>query len=75
MTITSETTLSSFNFWSGGQTNAEQLTTTELGALESQLEDLYPNGMTDTELNDLMWFDFDSVCEWLGLDADEVSER
>lgn len=26
--------------------------------------------MSETEINDLMWFDFKTVCEWLNLEYD-----
>jgi hypothetical protein len=35
--------------------------------LETMLEELYPDGMSDTELNDLLWFEQETVCEWIGL--------
>ncbi len=75
MKITSETLLPRFEFWAGAETNAALLTFSELVQLEDVLEELFPDGMTDTELNDLLWFDFDSVCEWLGLDVEEVETR
>jgi hypothetical protein len=30
---------------------------------------------TTTEINDLMWFDFENVCARLGLDYEEVMAR
>ena len=33
----------------------------------SILEDVYPEGMTETELNDLLWFEPEVVFEWLGM--------
>ena len=75
MTIKTEQSLRSFEFWSGAKSNAEQLTIEELDTLENELEDLYPEGMTDTEINDILWFDFDWVCETLGLTYnDETGE-
>lgn len=35
--------------------------------LEFMLEDIYPDGLTPTELNDLLWFEPDFVREQLGL--------
>ena len=47
--------------------------------LEFALEDLYPDGLTMTELNDLLWFEEDFVREQIGLakteeDDDTVEE-
>ena len=73
MKITSELNLTGFGFWSGAKDHG--FTYSELEELESHLEDLYPDGMTDTELNDMFWFDEEFLCECLGLDYDEYSER
>jgi len=71
MKLYSETSLSDFNFWSGAKDNVKNLTIPQLGEIESQLEDIYPEGMDETELNDLFWFDFETLCEWIGIDAND----
>lgn len=43
--------------------------------LEFMLEDMYPEGMSDTELNDLLWFDGDEVLSWLGLSEEEDDDE
>ena len=76
MTIKTETTLKNFDFWSGAKDTVKYLTESELDTIESYLEELYPEGMTDTELNDFMWFEDDTIAEWLGYnDFDEIMER
>lgn len=75
MKITSERSLASFDFWSGGRDRAMMLTYEEMEEVEMALEDLYPDGMTDTELNDLFWFDFNFVCECIGLEYDEENDE
>jgi len=75
MKIQTEQNLTAFNFWSGAKDNASYLTYTELNELESVLDDIYPEGMDETQLNDLFWFEFEAVCEWIGLDENEVMER
>jgi hypothetical protein len=71
MKIYSETSLSSFEFWSGAKDKAAYLTDQEMDQIESILEDAYPDGMTDTQLNDLFWFDDDTIAEWLGYSSFE----
>ena len=39
--------------------------------LETVLEEIFPDGMSETELNDLLWFETEIVCEWVGLQYDE----
>lgn len=71
MKVFSEISLVNFEFWSGAKDNAKQLTYQEMEELEFMLEDVFPDGCTDTQLNDLFWFDFNIICEWLGLEIDE----
>jgi len=71
MKIYSETSLGNFNFWSGAKDNAKELTLDQLGEIESQLEDIYPDGMDETALNDFFWFDFSTVKEWLGIEQED----
>lgn len=66
MKITSELNLTTFEFWSGAKDH--KFTYNELQEIESQLEDIYPDGMTETEVNDLFWFEDETLCEWIGLD-------
>lgn len=75
MTIRTETNLRYFDFWSGAADRAKLLTSKELDAVENELEDIYPDGLTATELNDLFWFDFDFICEIIGITESEVFNR
>lgn len=71
-----EKSLSNFDFWIGAKDNAHKLTIEELDQLESMLPDIFgEEAPTETAINDLFWFDFESICEWLGLDPDEVESR
>lgn len=66
--------LKSFEFWSGAADH--KFTDNELDQIEFMLDDLYPNGMTETEVNDLFWFEDEMLCEWVGIDfEDEYLER
>ena len=62
--------LDDFKFWAGAKANAEMLTTNELLQVEEQLECLYPEGITEIELNDLFWFEFEWICDLIGLTYD-----
>lgn len=76
MTIKTETTLKSFDFWSGARNTVKYLTESELDTIEAYLEELYPEGMTDAELNDFVSFEDDTIAEWLGFnDFDEIMNR
>ena len=68
MTITYELDLNRFEAWSGAKDTLERIQREgKCAELENILEELYPDGMTETELNDLLWFDSESVYEWLGI--------
>lgn len=72
MTITYELDLDSFKAWSGAVDTLDRIRREgKCEELEQQLEELYPDGMTETELNDLLWFDSESVYEWLGIRSEE----
>ena len=71
MKVYSEINLRDFEFWSGAKLNAETLTSEQLDMVESILEDAYPDGMDETQINDFFWFDFDTIREWLGIEKEE----
>lgn len=67
--------LSDFEPWSGGKDTWDALSQDDRDKLESFLEDAYPDGMSATELNDLLWHDRETVAEWLGFrNADAMLE-
>ena len=78
MTITKELDLDNFEAWSGAVSTLDRIRSEgKQSDLECILEELYPDGMTETELNDLLWFEDETVLhEWLGLDTyDSVQEE
>ena len=40
----------------------------------SMLEDIYPDGITDTQLNDILWFESDWCYKMLGISAENADE-
>jgi len=74
MKIYSEKSLRNFEFWSGAKDNANELTSVQLDEVENILEDLYPEGMDETQINDFFWFDFDTIKDWLGITDEEDEE-
>ena len=78
MKIYSEQSLADFKFWSGAETTAQRIWEEQgsegFDQLEAILEDLYPDGVDETDLNDLLWFDADTVYEWLGIEDEEEED-
>lgn len=75
MRIYSEFDFDSFQPWSGAVDTYNRIQEEGKGAaLEAILDELYPDGMTETELNDLLWFEPETVFEWLGIEDEEEAE-
>lgn len=75
MKVYKECSLTDFEPWSGGADRFRVFTYEQLEAIEQELEMLYPDGMDETEINDLFWFEEDTLAEWLGFDDFEALER
>ena len=76
MKIIEEKSLKDFEFWSGACSTVKYLTDEEMDTIESMLEEIYPDGMTDTEINDFFWFDDDTIADWLGYSSfEEIMNR
>lgn len=69
MIIKTETNLRDFNAW-GGAINTKNIILD--AGLEEEfaeiIDELYPSGISDTELNDLLWFDDDWVLKILEIE-------
>ena len=76
MKIYTEESLRNFEFWSGAKDTVKYLTDDELDAIEDILTDIYPDGMSETQINDIFWFEDDAIAEWLGYnDFEEIMSR
>jgi hypothetical protein len=74
MNYTKQLNLVDFKFWNGA--SQHEFTYNELKELEYILEDLYhENTPTETDINDLFWFEDELLCEWLNLDYNEYLNR
>ena len=74
MKVYSEINLRNFKFWCGAKDNAETLTSEQLDMVDSILEELYPYGMNETEINNFFGFGFDTIRKWLGINNEEEEE-
>ena len=69
MKITSEMSLKNFKAWSGAKDTLNKLIELDkCDELEFILDDLYPDGLTDTQLNDILWFEDEWIFETLGIE-------
>ena len=75
MKIYREESLSNFEFWSGAISNAEEFTLEELDRIGDMLEAESPDGMDETEINDLMWFEPEYLANLIGLEWDSKTGK
>lgn len=76
MTIRKEIALRDFEFWSGGADRANNCSAEELDTLEQFFEETEPEeGWTDTDINDMFWFEFDTLAQYLGYKDEEDFDR
>ena len=77
MKLYRELDLTRFEPWSGAVDTYNTIwATSKLNDLECLLDELFPDGLEETQLNDLLWFESEWLFECLGIeDEDEESEE
>lgn len=71
MKISYELDLNTFEAWSGGEDTLNRIIENGLvNEFEEMLEECYPDGMSETQLNDILRFDSEWVYETLGLETE-----
>ena len=73
MKVISEINLTNFQFWSGAEDHSFDYE--ELQEIQFQLEEIYPDGMEETQVNDLFWFEEEFLCELIGLKYKKYLKR
>ncbi len=74
MQYTKELNLTSFNFWSGAKQH--KFTYSELQQLDKNLTEFFDEKPpTETDINDLFWFEEEMLCELIGTDFNEYENR
>ena len=74
MEYTKQLNLTEFNFWSGAKQH--EFTYNELKELEYTIEELfYEKPPTETEINDLFWFEEEILCSFIGINFNEYLNR
>lgn len=72
MKVSYELDLNTFEAWSGAVDTLNKIKDADkVEEFESLLEDIFPDGCTETELNDYLWFENDQIFEDLGISDDE----
>lgn len=74
-TYNENTTLVNFDAWSGAVDTKNRII--EEGKAEdfdNLIDELYPDGLSETTLNDILWFEEDWIFEMLGITEEEEEE-
>jgi hypothetical protein len=68
MKLTTQTKLRSFKAWSGAEETLQVIIREDkIEELENLIEELFPDGLTETQLNDILWHDDEWIFEQLGM--------
>jgi len=74
--ICREMSLAKFDFWPEAQDRTRFLTEEELNRIEQILEQLYPEGLNEDEINSIFWLEEGLIAEWLGYESfAQIMER
>lgn len=75
MKLYRELDLTTFEPWSGAVDTYNTIYNADkLDELENLLKELYPDGIEETQLNDLLWFEEEWLFECLGISEEEEEE-
>lgn len=72
MKIIKEMEIRDFEAWSGAvHTLNKIIEFDKCDEFDNLIDELYPDGLTDTELNDILWFEEEWIFESLGINEDD----
>ena len=68
--------LAEFDFWPEARERTDFLSSDELNRIEQILEQLYPEGLNEDEINSIFWLEEGLIAEWLGYESfAQIMER
>jgi hypothetical protein len=71
-----ETNLVNFDAWSGAiETKNAIIDAGKENDFDNLIEELYPDGLSETQLNDILWFEEEWIFEMLGISEEEEEEE
>ena len=72
MLVYSEISLMQFETWSGAtETKKIIIENDKVEEFEDLIEGSFPDGLSATRLNDILWFDREQIFEYLGIENEE----
>jgi len=74
--ICKEIQLAKFEFWPEARERTDFLSSDVLNRIEQILEQLYPEGLNEDEINSIFWLEEGLIAEWLGYESfAQIMER
>lgn len=72
MKVYQEISIRNFEGWSGAVDTIDKIVINDKeDEFDALIEELYPDGISETQLNDILWFDEEWVLESLGIYEDD----
>lgn len=76
MKVYSEMSIRDFEAWSGAVDTKDKIIANDKEEeFDALIEELYPDGIDETQLNDILWFDDEWVLESLGIEDEDEDEE
>ena len=76
MKVYQEISIRDFEAWSGAVDTYDKIIANDKEEeFDSLIEELYPDGIEETRLNDLLWFDSEWVLDCLGIYEEEDEDE
>lgn len=71
MKVYSDIGLLEFEPWSGAVATKDMIVEAgKCDEFDQLIEEIYPDGINETQLNDILWFEDEWLCEALGLECE-----
>jgi hypothetical protein len=75
-TYNEDLSLANFDAWSGAiSTQNTIIENDKVEEFDNLIEELYPDGLSETGLNDILWFESDWIFEMLGITEEENEDE
>ena len=76
MKVFTEISLADFEAWNGAQTTQARIIECDKEAeFEAYIDEAYPDGIKENQLNDILWHDSTKVYDILGITAEDEEEE
>jgi ABC-type cobalt transport system substrate-binding protein len=71
MKVFKEISITEFRAWGGAKDTQDKIINANMGEdFDYWIEELFPDGIGEMELNDILWVEDDLICETLGIEKE-----